>query len=110
MTKKILTIALFNSCKLSAAAMGEAEDIPVGAHEPIEVPEKYALDLLENKFAYRLGDDEAGGSKPTKKQIAAAEKAVAAAKAALEKADETGKTAAETNLAEAEAELATLKG
>ena len=105
MALKTLKIALFQGGKLEARAMGEPKDVEVGAHEPVEVPAKYALDLLENRFAYRPGDDRA-----TKKQIAAAEKAAAVAKFAREKADEAGRLAAEATLPEAEAEPAKLKG
>ncbi len=57
--KSTMFIALASGGILAAAAMGTENDIEVGPHEAVEVPEDYGRHLIHDKFAYEAEAPEA---------------------------------------------------
>lgn len=122
MAKKIC-IAFPHGGIIPASVLGEGADVKMAAMMAVEVPEAYALHLIEDRFAVAAEMPKKEDTKAEKK--AAAEKA-AAEKAAAEKTaedavsasrakldvvgdDMVAKAAAEDELKAAEAALAALK-
>lgn len=114
-------IAFVKGGIIPAAVMKKDKDVTVPPHEAIEVPEKYGLHLIADKFAYAKNvvekkpaakSNKGGkGKEPDADQIADAEETVAKAQAELDGAggDLAAKAAAEQNLEAAKAALAALK-